>query len=197
MTETTIVPMELRRADTSSHVLEGLCVPYGRTTTKAGHPAGERFVAGAFSDATRSTAKVRLTDSHIPSETRRPVGVATELRDTADGLHGVFRFYDTPEGRGAWENVLEDTYGGLSVGFVADAERRGTDGAREVVRAKVFHVSLVDVPAYEDARILAVRSALPDVAALLAKTYRLEDYPDPPDVAKVFSDWDGSVWGQS
>jgi HK97 family phage prohead protease len=186
MTEATILPMELRRA--GDHTLEGLCIPYGVTTMKAGYPKGERFLPGAFSEVVSGRSKIRLTDSHDETG-KRPIGVATELRETPDGLFGTFRFYNTPEGRGAWENVVEETYGGLSVGFVPVAEGRASDGAREVSRARLFHVSLVDEPAYDDARILAVRAAVPDdVVALLAIEYRAEDFPPEVDLSRL-------VWG--
>lgn len=160
MTETTIIPLELRHAGGEGpHVLTGLCVPYNRTTLKAGYPKGERFLPGALAKAQAAAAKIRLTDFHQPGQARRPVGVATELRDTAEGLLGTFRFYDTPEGRGAFENVAEGTYGGLSVGFLPVRERTAPDGAREVIEARLFHVSLVDEPAYEEAQILAHRAA--------------------------------------
>lgn len=188
MTEATVVPLELRRS--GDRTLEGLCVPYGRTTLKAGHPKGERFLPGAFADLGAMTAqtRIRLTDSHLEGEQRRPVGIGVSFREAEDGLYGAFRFYDTPEGRGARENVLEETYGGLSVGFVPVQEQRGSDGAREIVKAKLFHVSLVDEPAYEEARVLAVRSALPDVGDLLTRTYDLDTMPEPVDLSRL-------VWG--
>jgi HK97 family phage prohead protease len=184
-TEITTVPLELR-ASTDGAGLDGLCVPYGSTTLKAGYPKGERFLPGSFADliATNGAAKIRLTDSHDESG-RRPIGVATEFREEEAGLWGRFRFYNTPEGRGGRENVVEQTYGGLSVGFLPVAERVGDDGAREIVRARLFHVSLVDEPAYSDARVLAVRSALPDVSALLAVSYDVADLADPPDLARL------------
>lgn len=186
MTETTIVPLELRHD--GEHSLDGLCVPYGVTTLKAGYPRGERFLAGAFRELAQSgPAKIRLTDSHDETG-KRPVGVATEFRDTDDGLFGRFRFYNTPEGRGARENVKEETYGGLSVGFLPVEERRADDGAREIVRARLFHVSLVDEPAYADARVLAVRAALPDVEGLLAVTYDVDTLPELVDLSRL-------VWG--
>jgi len=187
--ESTIVRLEMRSS--GDHGLEGICVPYGVTTTKAGHANGERFLPGAFADLDPSAfGKVRLTDSHLEGEQRRPVGVGTQFRDTPQGLFGAFRFYETPEGRGARENVIEETYGGLSVGFMPVQERTGTDGAREIVRARLFHVSLVDEPAYDDAKVLAVRSAVSDdVAALLSVSYKPEDYPDPPDLSRL-------VWGR-
>jgi HK97 family phage prohead protease len=187
-TESTIVPLELRRG-ADENTLEGVCVPYAVTTMKAGHPNGERFLPGAFADVD-ARAKIRLTDSHLEGEHRRPVGVGVEFRDTPGGLLGRFRFYATPEGRGARENVLEETYGGLSVGFVPLQVRRGEDGAREVVKARLFHVSLVDEPAYDDAKVLAVRSAASeDLAALLSVSYDPKDYPDPPDLSRL-------VWGR-
>jgi len=184
-TENSTLPLELR-ASSDGNTLDGLCVPYSRTTLKAGVPKGERFLPGAFADLTetRGAAKIRLTDSHDESG-RRPIGVATEFRETDAGLWGRFRFYNTPEGRGGRENVLEDTYGGLSVGFLPIAERRGEDGAREILRARLFHVSLVDEPAYEDARVLAVRAAVPDVSDLLAVEYDLAEFPDPPDLSRL------------
>jgi HK97 family phage prohead protease len=187
-TESTIVPLELRRG-ADENTLEGICVPYGVTTTKAGHANGERFLPGAFADLDARN-KIRLTDSHLEGEFRRPVGVGIEFRDTPTGLLGRFRFYATPEGRGARENVIEETYGGLSVGFLPVQEQTGSDGAREIVRARLFHVSLVDEPAYDDAKVLAVRSAASeDVRALLSVSYDPGDYPDPPDLT-------GLVWGR-
>ena len=89
-------------------------------------------------------------------------GVA--FRDTPGGLEGTFQFFDTPEGRSAWENVQEETYGGVSVGFIAMAEGR-RNGTREVRAARLHHVSLVDEPAYAEARVIAVRAAEQAAAA--------------------------------
>ena len=189
MSELTIMPLELRSKG-DDHVLEGLCVPYDRVTLKAGYPRGERFAPGAFKGSAQPGVKVRLIDEdHAAAHgaARRPVGVATELRDDREGLWGTFRFYDTPEGRGAWENVREETYGGLSIGFQAVKDRRDSAGVREVIEARLHHVSLVDDPAYEQAKIVAVRSAHPEIAELLAVQYSLGDFPDMIDFATFFS----------
>jgi len=158
--ETTYVPvtsLEARDAGSGVHELEGVCVPYDVVTTRvAGQP--EVFRRGAFSTlATALPSKVRLTD-HNHSDQRRPVGVATALTDAEDGLRGRFRFYDTPEGRAAYENVREETYGGLSIGFVS-VRAEVKDGVRNVLEARLHHVSLVDEPAYEDAQVMALRAA--------------------------------------
>ena len=174
--------------ETTTMVLDGLelrlagdhheaflrCVPYGVTTTRTKTP--ERMLAGAFQEATAAASKIRLTDENHANG-RRPVGVGLALEDRPDGLYGRFRFYNTPEGRAALENVQEGTYGGVSVGFVAVQERMAA-GVREIVRARLHHVSLVDTPAYEDAEILSVRSA--DRFAYLLTERKTLDIPDVP-----------------
>jgi HK97 family phage prohead protease len=165
--ETTFTPadaLEVRDLGGGGHALEGLCVPYDVPTTKAGLRP-EVFRPRAFASALRAGGKVRLLDENHASG-RRPVGVATDLTEGPDGLHGVFRFYNTPEGRAAWENVSEQTYGGLSIGFVPVRERRSKDGIREVLEAQLHHVSLVDEPAYDDAQVLALRAAEADRYAI-------------------------------
>lgn len=188
MTESTVVPLELRKS-AEPHTLDGVCVPYNVVTLKAGHPKGERFLPGAFAEVAARTGqtRIRLTDSHDDTG-RRPIGIGVEFRETPDALLGKFRFYNTPEGRGGWENAQEETYGGLSVGFVPIEERVASDGVREIVRARLFHVSLVDEPAYDDAKVLAVRAAYPDVTELLAIEYRPEDMPEEVDLSRL-------VWG--
>lgn len=148
--------LELRAVDADVHELEGICVPYDRPTLKAG-PRPEVFRRGAFATIAEAVGKVRLTDENH-AEGRRPVGIAEAFEERAGGLWGRFRFYRTAEGRNAYDNVSEGTYGGLSVGFRAVIEDV-VDGIRNIREARLHHVSLVDEPAYADARIVAVRSA--------------------------------------
>lgn len=184
--ETTFIPadeLEVRTTADGSHELEGLCVPFGVTTDKAG-PVPEMFVRGAFDDLDAARAKIRLTDENHGGS-RRPVGVAKVLEQRAAGLWGRFRFYNTPEGRAAFENVTEETYGGLSIGFVATADRM-IDGVRHVTRAMLHHVSLVDRPAYDDAVIVSVRSAADDYA-WLRNPPRSIDIPEVPELTLLIA----------
>ncbi|ANC29930.1 HK97 family phage prohead protease [Isoptericola dokdonensis] len=99
---------------------------------------------------------MRLTDSHVSGEQRRPVARATFFTETTAGLFGTFRFFNTPEGRSAFENTKEGTYSGVSIGFFADQSRTITGSIREVIHADLAHVSLVDVPAYDGAVIIGL-----------------------------------------
>lgn len=164
MTDVTTFALELRDARTieDRHVIDALCVPWESPSMLTPHRGGEVFARGAFDDllANRQVwQKVRLVDSHLDGTVRRPVAKAVEFRDEPVGLVGSFQFFNTPTGREAWENVLEDTYGGVSVGFEARAE--GTRGGmREVRSARLHHVALVDEPAYAEARVIAMRAAV-------------------------------------
>lgn len=150
--------LEVRQVD-GHHELVGLAVPYGRVTDKTPGRKKELFRYGAFASATGAAGKVRLIDENHDLG-KRPAGVAIALEERDDGLFSRWRFYDTPEGRAAYENAREGTYGGLSVGFaVPDGGDRLVAGVREIHQARLHHVSLVDEPAYDDARILSVRSA--------------------------------------
>jgi HK97 family phage prohead protease len=175
-TETIIVDlgrMELRDAEGGAHELDGICVPYGLETRKAG-PTPERFALHAFAGV--SAAKVRLVDENHAWKGRRPVGVAKSLNDEEFGLVGRFRFYDTPEGRSAYENVRAGTYGGLSVGFVATREHV-VGGVREITEAKLHHVSLADEPAYDAAQIIAVRTGRPAWTMVRPNTLDIPEFP--------------------
>jgi HK97 family phage prohead protease len=175
-TESIVVQMlELRDADDGGHELDGMCVPYGVESYRAG-PLPERFAAHAFA-ASADHTKIRLVDENHAWRGRRPVGVAKALSDEPGGLVGRFRFYDTPEGRSAFENVRAGTYGGLSIGFIATREAI-VAGVREIIEAKLHHVSLVDEPAYDDAQIIAVRSA--DRPAWTRVRYNTLDIVDVP-----------------
>lgn len=168
-TELATAPLEVRSVDTDNdgrHTMEALCVPYDAPTYAVDLKGfnGERFARGAFADLLANPAmwpKVRLTDSHVDGRERRPIAKAVEFRDTDEGLVGRWQFFNTPEGRGGWENLTEGTYGGVSVGFMttSDGYRRTPEGLREVHRARLHHVALVDEPAYREAQVLSARAA--------------------------------------
>jgi HK97 family phage prohead protease len=60
------------------------------------------------------------------------------------------------------EEIRDGYLPGMSVGFRNVQVRRGEDGVREVVEAALIEVSLVTIPAYDGARVLAVRDAYAD-----------------------------------
>lgn len=149
---------ETRAGADGTHYIEGICVPYGRVTTRVG-PIPEVFERGAFSELVKSQAKVKLTD-YNHSRQRVPVGYSEVFEERAGGLWSRFRVNRTPEGESAVANAREGVYQGLSVGFIAHTHEM-REGVRHVTSARLDHVSLVEDPAYLEAEILAVRGAQP------------------------------------
>lgn len=178
--------LEVREVN-GHHELIGVSVPYNRVTDKTPGRKPELFRAGAFATAIAAAPKIRLIDENHQLG-RRPAGVALALEERSGDqacLWSHWRFYNTPEGRAAAENALEGTYGGLSVGFMAVREQL-VDGVREILEARLHHVSLVDEPAYDDAKILAVRGAdLAEYAKYTGRGREIVDVDDTPMSVKV------------
>lgn len=147
------------RADTEGRTVTGIVVPFGTVArvSDGGAPYDEMFAPGAF---TRTIAergdRVKLLMQHNSAE---PIGRATLLREDAAGLYGEFRVSAVPAGDQAIELVRDGVIDSFSVGF-AKVKHRKDKGV--VVRTEVAlrEASLVTFPAYDTARITALRTAL-------------------------------------
>jgi HK97 family phage prohead protease len=149
--------MELRRVEQSERLVVGLVVPYDETTYLVPNPDGERIRRGAFSRSIKHReSKVPLLRAHDPGLV---MGRSRRFTETAEGLVGEFVVNDGARGDDLLEDARTGYLDGMSVGFSAVRTERGDDGVREVVEARLVEVSMVGVPAYEGAAMLAVRNA--------------------------------------
>jgi uncharacterized protein len=150
--------MELRSVDADARTITGIVAPYDEVSYVTGDPAGERIMRGAFAKSIAQVGnKVRLFVGH---ENRgASIGHATAWVDDPAGLSATFAVAPSRRGDDALDDARNDAFGGLSVAFHALQQKRGADGVREVREARLMEVSLVGVPAYPGARVLAVRSA--------------------------------------
>jgi hypothetical protein len=149
--------MELRAVDPQARTITGIVAPYDEVSYLTPDPAGERIVRGAFRKSIEQRGgKVRLFVAH--DNRGAAVGHATEWVDDEAGLSAVFTVAAGARGDQALDDCRADLYGGLSVGFRPLVQTRGEDGVREIREAALAEVSLVGVPAYEGARVLATRS---------------------------------------
>lgn len=150
--------MELRAVDADARTITGVVAPYDEVSYMVPDPAGERIRRGAFAKSIAQVgSKVRLFVGH--DNRGASIGHATGWVDDPDGLSATFNVAPSRRGDEALDDARNDGFGGLSVGFLPLQVRRGADGVREVREARLMEVSLVGVPAYAGARILAVRSA--------------------------------------
>ena len=149
--------MEIRSVDMDERTITGVCAPYDEISYLTPDPSGERIIRGAFTKSLRQRHdKIFLFRGH---DHGRAVARSTSFADDESGLVGVFHARPSAIGDEALEETRDGYLPGLSVGFRNVQLRRGDDGAREVVEAALIEVSLVTIPAYDGARVLAVRHA--------------------------------------
>jgi HK97 family phage prohead protease len=149
-------------SDGDGRTLVGRVVPYGETASVADPPLGKRyremFVLGAFKRNTRAPQLVLLDFEHGPSLGDK-VGHGAELIERDDGLHGVFRTTLAGNGPLALELVEAGVLTGFSVSAEVYRSTRRADGVVMRTSCNLLGVALCRSPAYESARIEAVREA--------------------------------------
>lgn len=157
--------MELRDVDTGSRTIVGCVAPYDEVSYLTPDPNGERIRRGAFARTVQHrAAKIPLLRGH---DQGARLGVSRSFAEDGSGLLGEFVVNHGDLGDRLLEDCRDGYLAGMSAGWLPLDGRRGADGVREITEAKLIEVSLVAVPAYEGAGMLAVRSAA-TVADMLA-----------------------------
>jgi HK97 family phage prohead protease len=165
-----MMPLEYRAAETlevryPDRVLVVLAAPYERETARAvnaGRRVMESFARGTFDGIERRANRVTVNRDH---DLARTVGRAVAFHPASDdGLIADLKISQTPLG----DETLELAADGALGPSVAFAPMRGgeswTEGRsrRRLTKAWLGHIALVPDPAYDDADVLAVRSAAVD-----------------------------------
>jgi HK97 family phage prohead protease len=128
----------------------------------------EAFAPGSFARTIAERGdRVKFLALHATGT--MPLGRATLLREDAAGLYAELRVSKTAAGDEALELIRDGALDGLSIGFTPVRHRRDGD---VTVRTEVGlrEISAVTFPAYDGARIAAVRSAdIPNLLIAQAK----------------------------
>lgn len=147
------------RADGEGRTIAGIVVPFDATASVSdgGPRYEERFARGAFAKTIAERGdRVKLLMQH---DHREPIGRATLLREDGAGLYGEFRVSAVPSGDQALQLVRDGVLDSFSLGFTPiKHSREGQVTVRTEVRLR--EASLVTFPAYDGARVLALRAAL-------------------------------------
>lgn len=166
------VKTTLERGDSAGgdgHTLIGLAVPFDVELEVYDWWDGdylEVFRKGSFAKTIRENPGPPLLAHHDHRE--MPLGVATELVERSDGLHGIWRVSATPRGDEAVTLVGDGAISGLSIGFepITDKTTHAKDrGAPmdlvERTEVRLREISLCNFPAYETAGVTGQRSRPP------------------------------------
>ena len=151
--------METRTDDDGFRHLVGVVVPWAGEYRMA-NGMTESFERSAFAKTLQERGdKIPLYQQH-ESRSTLPVGNSVEWQNTNDGLVADFRMARTERAAEVLSLAADGMVTGLSVGFVPVRSRTETRGdTRHIVRveARMDHVGFVSQPAYDGARVLAVR----------------------------------------
>lgn len=166
--------VETRTDDDGFRHLVGVVVPWAGQY-KLPNGAIESFERGAFTKTLQERGtSIPLYQQH-ESRSTLPVGQAVEWRNEPEGLICDFKMARTRDADDVLTLAQDGMVTGLSVGFIPVRSRTETRGDQQhIVRleARLDHVGFVAQPAYDDARVLAVRHFDPDdeaQAPLLAR----------------------------
>jgi HK97 family phage prohead protease len=168
------------RTEGDGRTIAGILAPFGKTArvNDGSGPYLEGFDRGAFAKTIRDRAdRVKLFANHSHRTGGMAIGTATLLREDASGLYGELHIAGVPAGDEALTLVRDGAADSFSVGFMPiKSVTRGRVTWRTEV--KLREVSLTSLPAYEDARVLAVRSELDGDDAELFDRLSAEGYSD-------------------
>lgn len=132
---------------------------FGRTDL-----ANDVVERGAFAASLRrrGAAGVRMLYQHDPAQ---PIGTWTELREDARGLFVRGRLAsDVAQAREVLALMRAKALDGLSIGFrTVRARTDPATGARRILEADLWEISVVTFPMLPDARVAQVKGRLPTV----------------------------------
>lgn len=123
---------------------------YASTWNPTPDSYGDVVMPGAFAASLKSGRKIPLLWQHHQDE---PIGRVLELYEDAKGLYGRWRIVPTDTGTKARELVRHELVDGLSIGFVTKQAQYTKDDVRLVKEVELFEISVVTLPARDDARI--------------------------------------------
>ena len=148
------------RADGTGRTITGIVVPFDTVArvSDGGRPYDEMHQRGSFGKTIAERGdRVKLLMQH---DRNTPIGKATMLREDTAGLYGEFAVSAIPAGDQALELVRDGVLDSFSIGFAPVKSYKDTAGVTVRTENALREASLVTFPAYDGARIMALRDAL-------------------------------------
>ena len=139
----------IEAADGERRIVSGQIVPFG----SVGNTSIGKVMFETGSIQIPSPSKIKLLAQH---NTNDPIGRAQSFRETASGIDGIFKLSAASKAQDYLVMASEGLIDGLSVGVEVLASRERKDGTIIVSSALLKEVSLVESPAFDQARVLEV-----------------------------------------
>lgn len=169
--------------DQPGRTITGLVVPWERLGYTS---AGPTVYAFGSVRVPADASRVKLLIQH--DDGAEAVGVGVGFALDADGLTGLFHVPPGPAGDAALRAAANGLRDGLSVGTAVTSSAVDVDGTLRVSAADLVEVSLVTLPAFEDAYVRSVAAnrkvpLMPPINQAAAQP--VTDPPDQPDTEPV------------
>lgn len=152
---TTGIELAELRTVGDGRTLTATFVPYG-TSQRINDSLIEQFEQGAFRAQVKDPARVPLAYGHLPMG-GKVVGRVTSLTETPQGLIGEARISATRDGDDVLELLRDGALSGVSIGFQPGQSIKRPDGVTLRRSARLTELAIVHQPAYDGARVLALR----------------------------------------
>jgi HK97 family phage prohead protease len=159
----------IEASDTGRRVISGKIVPFNGEVgmTSAGPVIFERG-----SIQIPAVSKIKLLAQH---EKNNPIGRMQNYQEASDGIYASFKVSAASKGTDFLIMASEGLIDGLSVGVEVIASKEHKDGTLIVTAAKLQEVSLVESPAFENARVLDVAA---QAAEEISETVEVSEEPE-------------------
>jgi len=142
----------IEAADSGRRIISGIVVPFN----KVGHTSVGAVIFERGSIEIPQASAVKLLAQHSQTD---PIGRAQSFNETADAIHGTFKVSASQKGTDYLIMASEDLISGLSVGVDVIASKPAKDGTLYVQKAVLREVSLVESPAFEQAKVYQVSAS--------------------------------------
>ena len=146
----------IEASDTGRRVISGKIVPFNGEVgmTSVGPVIFERG-----SIQIPAVSKIKLLAQH---EKNNPIGRMQNYQEASDGIYASFKVSAASKGTDFLIMASEGLIDGLSVGVEVISSKERKDGTLIVTAAKLQEVSLVESPAFDNARVLDVAAQATD-----------------------------------
>jgi len=139
----------IEASDSARRIIAGQIVPFG----SVGNTSVGRVIFEKGSIQIPAAAKIKLLAQH---NTNDPIGRAQSFKETSVGIDGVFKLSAASKATDYLLMASEGLIDGLSVGVEVISSKEMKDGTLVVTAAILKEVSLVESPAFSEARVLEV-----------------------------------------
>ena len=139
----------IEASDSARRIIAGQIVPFG----SVGNTSVGRVIFEKGSIQIPAASKIKLLAQH---NTNDPIGRAQSFKETSIGIDGVFKLSAASKATDYLLMASEGLIDGLSVGVEVVTAREQKDGTLVVTAAILKEVSLVESPAFSEARVLEV-----------------------------------------